>query len=161
MGKKKEIEIIKVPRFKIENGYSTTKQRSLLMSKIKGKNTSSEVLLRKALWNLGYRYRLHNKKLPGNPDIILKKHMLIIFIDGEFWHGYDWEKKKQKINSNRSFWIPKIERNMQRDFENNKKLKNMGFKVFRFWDKNIKNDIDCCINEIMGYLSSQSTDNHY
>lgn len=145
---------IKVPRFKAENGYLTTAERSSLMSKIKGKNTLSEISFRKALWSLGYRYTLHNKKLPGNPDIVLKKHMLIIFVDGEFWHGYDWKNKKEKINTNRTFWIPKIERNMQRDFDNNKKLAELGYKVFRFWDKEIKGNADSCLKDVIDYINN-------
>src|ERR1700756_5196002 len=108
-------KVIKVPRFEGKNGFYTSLERSILMSKIKGKNTSPELMLRKVLWNSGLRYRLHNKKLPGNPDISMKKYKIAIFIDGEFWHGYNWEEKKTKIKTNRDFWIPKIERNMQRD----------------------------------------------
>lgn len=152
MADNKEENIIKVPRFKKENGFLTTKQRSVLMSKIKGKNTSSEILFRKTIWKLGFRYRLHNKKLPGNPDILFKKYMIVIFIDGEFWHGYKWDEKKPKINTNRDFWIPKIERNMQRDNENNKKLTNLGYKVFRFWDKTIKKNVDDCVSEIVKHI---------
>ena len=148
-----EEKLIKVPRFDKKNGFSTTEQRSLLMAKIKGKNTSPEIKLRKALWNLGLRYRLHNNVLPGNPDIFLKKYKLVIFVDGEFWHGYNWEQKKPKIKTNRDFWIPKIERNMQRDTENNFKLECMGYKVFRFWEKTIKKELDYCIREISDYLN--------
>lgn len=153
MADKEEEKIIKVPRFNQKNGFSTTEQRSLLMSKIKGKDTSPEIMLRKALWAMGLRYRLHNKNLPGNPDIVLKKHMLIIFIDGEFWHGYNWGQKKTKIKVNRDFWIPKIERNMQRDKENNSKLGEMGYKVLRFWEKTIRNELNYCIKEIFNYIS--------
>ena len=144
---------IKVPRFKEENGFYTTKQRSLLMSKIRGKNTSPEILLRKALWAKGIRYRIHNKFLPGNPDIVIKKHMLIIFIDGEFWHGYEWEKKKERIKMNRDFWIAKIERNIQRDIINNSKLELLGFKVVRFWEKQIKTNMEECLSVIEAYLN--------
>ena len=144
--------IIKVPRFTEENGFFTTKPRSNLMSKIKGKNTSPEILFRKAIWKSGLRYRIHNKKLPGNPDIMFKKYMIVIFIDGEFWHGYKWDEKKPKIKTNREFWIPKIERNIQRDNENNEKLTNLGYKVFRFWDKTIKRNIDNCVSEILTYV---------
>lgn len=125
----------------------------MLMSKIKSKDTKPEVLFRKALWKLGFRYKKHDKKFPGNPDIILIKYKLIIFIDGEFWHGYNWVEKKNKIKTNRDFWIPKIERNMQRDLENKIKLENLGFTVFRFWEHQIKKDIDYCISLIKGHIS--------
>ncbi len=142
-----------VPRFEEVQGFYTTKQRSNLMSKIKGKDTKPEILFRKELWKLGFRYRKHGKKFPGNPDIIMQKYKLIIFVDGEFWHGYNWIEKKKKIKTNRDFWIPKIERNMQRDLENNLKLESLGFKVFRFWEHEIKKDLDSCINLIIKYIS--------
>ncbi|KAA3611068.1 MAG: very short patch repair endonuclease [Calditrichaeota bacterium] len=146
-------EIIKVPRFKDVEGFYTTKERSELMSKIKGKNTKPELDFRKELWRRGIRYRINYKKLPGKPDIVSKKYKLIIFIDGEFWHGYNWNEKKQKIKSNRDFWIPKIERNMQRDRHNNETLKNMGYKVFRFWDFEIKKHLTECLEQVFDYLN--------
>lgn len=152
MAKKYKIRTIKVPRFNEESGFYTTPERSKLMSKIKGKNTQPEVLFRKKLWELGYRYRKHAKDFPGNPDIIIKKYKLVIFIDGEFWHGYNWKEKKNKIKSNRDFWIPKIERNMQRDRENNLNIESLGYKVFRFWGHVVKKDIIGCINIITRYI---------
>jgi len=148
--------IIKVPRFKTENGFFTTAERSTLMSKIKGKNTSPEIFLRKKLWKMGLRYRLYNKKFPGNPDIVIKKYKLIIFIDGEFWHGYEWEKKKTSIKANRDFWIPKIERNMQRDFSNNQKLQELGYTVFRFWEHQIKKYPENVVEQIVGHIKSNN-----
>jgi DNA mismatch endonuclease (patch repair protein) len=143
-----------VPRFEESQGFYTTKERSRLMSKIRGKDTKPEILFRKELWRLGIRYRKHSKKIPGNPDILIKKYKMVIFIDGEFWHGYNWKEKKKKIKANRDFWIPKIERNMQRDFENNLKLENLGFKVFRFWEHQIKREMPYCLNIVNAYLLS-------
>lgn len=140
---------IEVPRFNEENGFYTTAQRSKIMSKIKAKDSKPEVLLRKALWNLGYRYRKNVKALPGTPDIVYKRYKLVIFIDGEFWHGYNWEEKKLKIKRNRAFWIPKIERNMQRDRINNDLLEESGWCVLRFWAKDILSNTDECINKIL------------
>jgi len=145
---------IVVPRFKEENGFYTTKERSILMRKIKAKETKPEIVFRKALWSKGLRYRKNVKKLPGNPDIVINRHKLIIFIDGEFWHGFNWENKKKKIKSNRDFWIPKIERNMQRDEENDQKLKELGFKVFRFWAHQVKKDLNECLNHVLSYIHS-------
>jgi len=140
---------IVVPRFNEENGFYTTKQRSELMSKIKAQDTKPEVKLKKALWNLGYRYRKNVRKLPGCPDIVFNKFKLVIFVDGEFWHGYNWDEKKLKIKSNRNFWLPKIERNMQRDEENNKILQNEGWIVLRFWENQLKKNFEGCINSIL------------
>ena len=123
------------------------------MSKIKSKNTKPEQKLRKILWALGLRYRLNVKSLPGKPDIVLRKYKLVIFIDGEFWHGYNWKEKKEKIKSNREFWIPKIERNIQRDKEVNEQLWLMGFIVIRFWDHQINQNLNWCLNLIIEKIS--------
>lgn len=103
------------------------------MSKIRRKNTKPEFRLRKALHGTGVRFRVDSRALPGRPDISNISKKLTVFVDGEFWHGYNWEDKKKKIKSNRGFWIPKIERNIQRDEEVNIKLQKMGLKIFRFW----------------------------
>jgi DNA mismatch endonuclease (patch repair protein) len=146
-------EIILVPRFKSSNGFYTTGERSKHMAKIKASNTKPELALRRALWKLNIRYRKTNKDLPGNPDIAIRKYKIAVFIDGEFWHGYNWEDKKPRIKANRGFWIPKIERNMQRDKENNIKLNKMGYTVFRFWEAIIRKDVSQCVNEICQYIT--------
>tara|TARA_R110000868_G_scaffold37619_4_gene132875 strand:+ start:25876 stop:26340 length:465 start_codon:yes stop_codon:yes gene_type:complete len=143
---------IKVPRFNEESGFYTTKKRSKIMSKIRGKNTKPELLFRKALWNKGVRYRINSKKLPGKPDVSIQKYKLAIFIDGEFWHGYNWDERRNKIKSNRGFWVPKIERNMQRDEEVNQLLEDMDYTVFRFWEQDVKNELDKCINDVLIFL---------
>ncbi|MFZ4549370.1 MAG: very short patch repair endonuclease, partial [Bacteroidales bacterium] len=122
------------------------------MAKIKAQDTKPELKLRKALWNLGYRYRKNVKKLPGKPDIVFRKAKLVVFVDGEFWHGFEWEQKKLKIKTNHDFWIPKIERNMQRDTENNNSLSNKGWKVMRFWEKETKSNLEGCICQVINYL---------
>ena len=148
---------IKVPRFNEESGFYTTKKRSKMMSKIRGKNTKPELLFRKALWHKGIRYRIYNK-LPGKPDLSIKKYKLAIFIDGEFWHGYNWHEQMKSIKSNRRFWIPKIERNIQRDQEVNQSLSNLGYTVFRFWSKEVLNDLDTCINDVLTYIETGRND---
>jgi len=129
--------------------YKTTEQRSSLMKKIKGTETKVEVEFRKRLWALGYRYRKNYKKLPGTPDIVFTRHKVVVFIDGTFWHGYNWEEKKRKIKSNANYWIPKIEKNMERDRFNNIKLQEAGWVVLRFWDTQVKRDMDGCINQVI------------
>ncbi|WP_164123098.1 very short patch repair endonuclease [Sphingobacterium sp. xlx-130] len=104
----KEDDKIIVPRFEESAGFYTLKQRSYNMSSIKGKNSKPEMLLRKALWSKNIRFRLHDKSLPGRPDIVIKKYKLAIFVDAEFWHGFDWKTNRERIKSNRLFWIPKI-----------------------------------------------------
>ena len=149
-----EEDKIKVPRFNEESGFYTTEKRSKMMSKIRGKNTKPEMLFRKALFKKGVRYRVDSKQLPGKPDVSIKKYRLAIFIDGEFWHGYNWQERKNTIKSNRAFWIPKIERNMQRGREVNRHLKDMDYTVFRFWDKELKNDLNKCVNDVLEYIDT-------
>ena len=154
MSKKYNEQPIKVPRFEESGGFYTTKGRSKHMSKIRGKDTKPELLFRKALCQAGIRYRINVKTLPGRPDIANISKRFVVFIDGGFWHGFHWSEKKTKIKANRGFWIPKIERNMQRDRENNLKLENMGFKVFRFWEHEVKKDIDGCLSQLIDFLKS-------
>jgi DNA mismatch endonuclease (patch repair protein) len=126
----------------------TPEQRHNIMSHIKSNNTSIEVLLRKALWHEGIRYRKNLKALPGTPDIAITKYKIAIFCDGEFWHGKNWDKKKNAIKTNSDFWIAKIERNIMRDNKNEKKLTNMGWVVLRFWGDDINKRLGDCVNEI-------------
>ncbi len=140
-----QLKPLKVPRFNEDAGFYTTTDRSKLMGQIKSKNTKPEVLLRKELWKRGFRYRLNLNKLPGKPDIVLTKQKVVIFVDGEFWHGYQWDEKKEKIKSNRGFWIPKIERNIQRDEEVNDELANLGWFVIRFWQQKIVKELNMCV----------------
>lgn len=129
---------------------NTTKQRSKTMSKIKGKNTKIEVVLRKALWNKGYRYRKNYEKVPGRPDIALTKYKIAIFCDGEFFHGKEWDVLKPKLEkgSNPDYWIKKIERNRERDAEKDAQLLFLGWTVIHFWGKDILNDTDSCVKVI-------------
>ena len=145
-------EKIKVPRFEEAAGFYTTPERSELMAKIRSENTRPEIMLRKALWAVGLRFRVHNKKLPGRPDISNQRLKLAVFVDGEFWHGYQWQEKKQQIKSNRAFWIPKIERNMQRDEEVNWQLRQLGFTVFRFWEREVKKELGACVKRVLDYV---------
>ena len=120
------------------------------MSKIRGKNTTIEVTLQKALWAKGYRYRKNYKKLPGSPDICLTKYRIAIFCDSEFFHGKDWEILKPRLekSNNSNFWISKISRNRERDEEVNKQLLFMGWTVIRFWGNDIKKNTDECVKVV-------------
>lgn len=154
MVKKYSEERIKVPRFNEASGFYTTPKRSKIMSKIRGRNTKPELAFRKALYAAGYRYRVNYKKLIGKPDIALKKYKTVIFIDGEYWHGHNWKERKPKVKTNREFWIAKIERNMQRDIEVNEELKRLGYTVFRFWETEIKKELDRCLTEVISHLEA-------
>ncbi len=154
MSKTYSKERIKVPRFNEEAGFYTTPQRSKIMSKIRGKNTKPEMAFRRALFAAGYRYRIDYKKLIGKPDIALNRYKTVIFIDGEYWHGYNWEERKPKIKTNRDFWVAKIERNMQRDEEVNEELELMGYTIFRFWESEVKKELDKCLTEVLKHLKN-------
>ena len=128
----------------------TKEQRRKCMQNIKGKDTSIEIKLRKALWHKGYRYRKNYKKLPGTPDIAITKYKIAIFCDSEFFHGKDWQIVKPKLmqGNNPVYWISKIERNKERDSEINKKLTYLDWTVIRFWGKEINKDIEGCVEVV-------------
>ncbi len=128
----------------------TPEQRRKNMQRIRSKDTSIEVILRKALWHKGFRYRKNYKKLPGSPDIVLTKYKVAIFCDSEFFHGKEWEVKKPKLekSNNPDFWISKIEKNMKRDAENDQKLLFLGWTVIHFWGHEILKDTNQCIKVI-------------
>ena len=128
----------------------TKEQRRKNMQRIKGKNTKIELILRKALWEKGYRYRKNYTKLPGKPDIALTKYKIAIFCDGEFFHGKDWKNRKNKIleGEHGNFWVDKIEKNIERDKTIDKELFGMGWIVLRFWGNDIKKHTEECIKTI-------------
>lgn len=128
----------------------TKEQRHKNMQHIKSKDSVIEKKLRKALWDRGYRYRKNCKDLPGKPDIVLTKHKIAIFCDGEFFHGKDWEILKPQLekSNNSVYWKKKIERNIERDEEVNKQLLFLGWTVFRFWGKDILKNTDECIRVV-------------
>lgn len=133
----------------------TPEQRRKNMQAIRSKDTSIELRLRKALWERGIRYRKNYKKLIGKPDIAITKYRIVVFCDSDYWHGYDWENRNQRIKSNREYWIPKIERNMARDQEVNEALERDGWTVLRFWEWQIKKQLDICVDEILAAVSAK------
>lgn len=126
----------------------TKEQISFNMRQVKNRDSQIEILLRKELWSRGIRYRKNVKTVFGHPDVAFIGKKIAVFVDSEFWHGFDWENRKCDIKSNRDFWIPKIERNISRDREVNEHLEKDGWRVFRFWGKDIKKDVTACANII-------------
>ena len=139
----------------------TPAQRIKNMQHIKSRDTKIEVILRKALWNKGYRYRKNYDKLPGHPDIVITKYKIAIFCDGEFFHGKDWEVLKPRLekSNNSKFWISKISRNRERDNEINKKLLFEGWIVIRFWGTDIKKHPDECVKVVEETIMQSIIDN--
>lgn len=126
----------------------TPEQISYNMRQVKNKDSAIELALRKELWNRGLRYRKNVKSIYGKPDIAFIGKKIAVFCDSEFWHGYDWEERKKDFKSHQEFWIPKIERNMERDREVTERLESEGWTVLRFWGKQIKRDVVTCADEI-------------
>ena len=118
------------------------------MSRIRNKDTGIELALRKELWSRGLRYRKNVKTIEGKPDIAFIGRKVAVFCDSEFWHGYNWDERKNDLKKNREFWIGKIERNMQRDAEVNRILKEQGWIVLRFWGNQIKKNLSECADII-------------
>ena len=126
----------------------TKEQISYNMKRVCNKDSRIEILLRTELWKRGLRYRKNDKSVFGKPDIVYKGKKIAIFVDSEYWHGYNWEEKQKEIKSNREFWITKIERNMARDIEVTAFLQSNGWTVLRFWGKQIMNDVSACADII-------------
>lgn len=133
----------------------TPEQRHRNMSRIRSKNTKIEIILRKALWHQGIRYRKNYDKLIGHPDIVLTKYKIAIFCDSEFWHGKDWGTKK-KVQTNASFWNKKIENNMKRDNDVNLKLAEKGWIILRFWGEDILKHTKECVDKILKEINNQN-----
>ena len=128
--------------------YDSTPETRKRMSKVKLKGGKAETLLAKALWHQGYRYRKNDKRLPGSPDIAILRYRIAIFVDGEFWHGKDWETRKSRLKRNREYWIEKIEENMARDLRNDQLLTQAGWKPVHFWEKEIMKNLPACVAEV-------------
>ena len=97
------------------------------------------------------------KQLPGKPDIAITKYRIVVFCDSDYWHGYDWENRHQRIKSNRDYWIPKIERNMARDKEITAQLQAMGWIVLRFWEWQIKKRLNECVDVVIKTIAEISS----
>lgn len=136
----------------------TPEQRRKNMQAIKSSDTTIELLLRKALWAKGIRYRKNYKGLIGKPDIAITKYKIAVFCDSDYWHGYDWENRNKRIKSNRDYWIPKIERNMKRDKEVSAALEEQGWTVLRFWEWQIRRETDQCVNIILNAVYTKKNE---
>lgn len=119
------------------------------MSHVKTKRNSAEIMIAKSLWHRGYRYRLNYKALPGSPDIALAKYRIAIFIDGEFWHGKDFEQRKTKLKNNKVYWIEKIQENIDRDLKNDKLLRQMDWYPIHFWSNDVIKYCNQCVEEVI------------
>ena len=116
----------------------TKEQRHHCMASIRGKNTGPEIMVRKFLFSRGFRYRLNHPRLPGHPDIVMRKYRTCIFVNGCFWHGHDNCRYFVLPKTNTEFWKAKIERNRARDIEEQRKLASMGWNCITVWECQLK-----------------------
>ena len=125
------------------------------MAAIRGKDTKPEILVRKFLFSKGLRYRLNNRKLPGSPDIVLKKYKTVIFVDGCFWHGHEGCKYFRLPKSNTPFWEAKITRNIERDKETTQALTALGWKVISIWECELRNksNREAALNKLLNDIT--------
>ena len=138
----------------------TPEQRKKNMQNIKSKNTKPEMLLRKKLFKSGLRYRIHGKDVFGKPDIYIKSKKIAIFIDSDFWHGRLYKEGKSVPKTNQDYWIPKLERNIKRDTEVTEKLQSDGWTVIRFWETDIKKNLDECAEIVLNQLNKNLQTNY-
>lgn len=133
----------------------TTPATSTRMARVHLKHGISETRLAKALWHRGFRYRLNYRRLPGSPDIAITKYKIAIFVDGEFWHGFDWIHRREKLKTNRDYWIAKIEENIARDARNDRRLRALGWLPIHFWERDVKADLTGCVETICDTVQEQ------
>ncbi len=133
--------------------FLSPEERSKRMSLVRSKDTKPEMVVRKMLHALGFRYRLHVRNLPGCPDIVLPKHRTIIQVKGCFWHGHSCRSGREPV-TNTSYWLPKLQKNRERDRANERKLRNLGWSVYSLWECRIKRaSQDEVITSILGILN--------
>lgn len=131
----------------------TKEQRRRNMRRIQATDTKPEVILRKALWQKGLRYRKNYAALPGKPDIVLTRQKIAIFVDGDFWHARGHQDNPgEQVATNKEFWQKKLSRNVERDREVNDALTEAGWLVLRFWEKDILHNLENCLKVILKYV---------
>lgn len=143
--------------------YDGLKPASDVSSRVKranrAKGTTAERLLRRTLWSKGLRYHLHADDLPGRPDIVFRRARVAVFVDGDFWHGRNWDDRKSRLadGANPGYWINKIEYNMRRDQQNAETLSGMGWTVIRLWETDVRRDMSGAVARIERALAPSDT----
>jgi len=145
---------------RVSPSFAGRRPASALASAIKRRNrkvgTRAELALRHALWPLGLRYRLNYKGLPGTPDLVFSRQRVVVFVDGDFWHGRDWEQRENRLQAgmNATYWLAKIAYNRERDRRNDALLAGLGWKVVRLWETDVLRDPEGAANGILGLMVS-------
>lgn len=138
--------------------YDSTPETRRRMSRVHLKGGRAETLLAKALWRLGYRYRKNDRRLPGSPDLAILRYHVAVFVDGEFWHGKDWQTRRERLRRNREYWIAKIEENIARDQRDDALLRQRGWVPIHFWEKDVLRDLEGCVAQIQDVILAQVID---
>lgn len=131
-----------------------------IMSAIRSKNTRPELMLRRALFSRGLRYRVTVSTLPGKPDIVFSRAKIVVFCDGDFWHGHNWALRgisslDEELAGYSEYWQKKIRYNIERDRLNTNKLEQDGWLVLRFWESDIKKNLERCVETVCQYYSQR------
>lgn len=150
------------PGRRVAPRYTGCTPASALASGVKRRNpkvgTRAELALRRALWRLGLRYRLNDRRLPGRPDLVLARYRTAVFVDGDFWHGRDWESRVARLaaGSNATYWIAKIAYNRERDRRNDALLAGLGWRVRRLWETDVLKDPPGVAAELADWLRASA-----
>lgn len=142
----------------IAPSFAGRQPANALASAIKRRNrklgTKAELALRRALWRRGLRYRVSHKGLPGTPDLVFSRQRIAVFVDGDFWHGRNWEQRRERLRSgnNAAYWLAKIAYNRERDRRNNSLLADLGWRVVRFWETDVLRDPERAAGKISSLI---------
>lgn len=138
-----------------KNGFITTRAESEAKRAVKATDTRPEIRLRKELWARGQRYRKNAAFLPGSPDLVFLGKKVAVFVDGDFWHGRNWVKRRARLKRNREYWIQKIEGNIARDKRVDRELEQLGWIIVRLWSTDIMRDASAAAEKVEGALATR------
>lgn len=138
--------------------FLTRKARSVLMSRVKGRDTSPERYVRQAVWAAGFRYRLHAGELPGTPDLVFPRYRTVVFVQGCFWHGHSCRKGQRRPATNREFWNQKLDDNVARDSANQERLRELGWHVFLIWECSLEQETTALLAHLVTLRTASSNE---
>jgi DNA mismatch endonuclease (patch repair protein) len=147
-------------RDRISPSFEGRQPASEKASRVKRRNrktgSKAELALRRALWRRGLRYRVNDDGLPGTPDVVFSRNRVAVFVDGDFWHGRDWERRAERLRSgsNGAYWIAKISYNRNRDVRNDALLADLGWKVVRLWETDVQKDPESAADKVSAEIES-------
>lgn len=136
--------------------FLTKEKRSALMSRVRNRGTAAERFVRQAVWTAGFRYRLNVRKLPGAPDLVLRRYSTVVLVQGCFWHGHDCRKGQRRPATNSDFWDRKLDGNLARDATNHAKLRELGWTVFVVWECRLAKDTDALLSHLQRLRTANS-----